>query len=121
MITFEDLLKAYRSCRIGKVASNAQIIFEMKLGKNLSDLETEIKTRTYRPSPYRTFIVTRPKPREIFAANFRDRVIHHLIVSRVESIWEKKFYHGSFACRIGRGTHGALKYFRSLYNKISQG
>jgi hypothetical protein len=47
MITFEDLLKAYRSCRIGKVASNAQIIFEMKLGKNLSDLETEIKTRTY--------------------------------------------------------------------------
>ena len=121
MITFNDLFNAYKSCRIGKKSSNAQISFELKLGKNLSELEHEIKTKTYRPSPYRTFIVTHPKPREIFAAHFRDRVIHHLIVSRLETIWEKKFYYGSFACRTGRGTHGALSYFKKLYNRISKG
>ena len=121
MITFQDLLVAFKSCRCGKKPSNAQTTFELRLGKNLLELENEIKNRTYRPSPYRTFIVTHPKPREIFAANFRDRIIHHLVVSRLEPIWEKKFYYGSFACRKGRGTHGALNYFKSLYKRIGQG
>jgi RNA-directed DNA polymerase len=121
VVTFDDLFKAYKSCRQGKKPSNVQTSFELKLGKNLSELEHEINTRAYRPSPYRTFIVTHPKPREIFAANFRDRVVHHLIVSRLEPIWENKFYHGSFACRKGRGTHGALKYCKILYNRISEG
>lgn len=121
MITFKELYIAYKSCRLGKGPSNAQINFELKLGKNLTQLETEIRKRTYRPSPYRTFIVTWPKPREIFAAHFRDRVVHHLIVSRLEEIWEKKFYYGSFACRRGRGTHGALNYFEKLYRRISEG
>jgi RNA-directed DNA polymerase len=121
MITFENLLTAYKCCRLGKVPSNAQTSFELRLGENLLKLEREIRTQTYKPSPYRSFVVLRPKPREIFAANFRDRVVHHLLVSRLEPQWEPRFFHGSFACRKGRGTHGALNYFTALYNRISQG
>ncbi len=121
MVTFAELLVAYKACRIGKRPSLAQVKFELRLGENLLRLESEIANRTYTPSAYRCFIVTKPKPREIFAANFRDRVIHHVIVSRLEPIWERAFHGGSYACRRGRGTHGALKQFQKIYEKVSQG
>jgi len=80
----------------------------------------ELNSGNYEISPYRCFIVEKPKPREIFAANFRDRVVHHVIVSRLQPIWEKKFHYGSFACRKGKGTHAALKYLIKKHASISQ-
>jgi hypothetical protein len=67
------------------------------------------------------FVVTEPKPREIFAADFSDRVVHHLVVSRLEPKWEKKFIHASFACRKRKGVHGAIRYLRKKTRSISQG
>jgi len=52
-------------------------------------------------------VITKPKIREIFAAPFRDRVVHHLLYSNLVPIWEPKFIHDSYACRIGKGTHRA--------------
>ena len=49
----------------------------------------------------------RPKPREVFAADFRDRVVHHLLVSHQERIFEPRFIHDSYACRKGKGSLAA--------------
>ena len=54
------------------------------------------------------FYVTKPKLREIFAAHFRDRVVHRLLVDILEPVYEKKFIHDSYACRVGKGTHKAV-------------
>ena len=50
----------------------------------------------------------RPKLREVFAADFRDRVVHHVLVSHLEKIWEPVFIHDSYACRKGKGVHAAV-------------
>ncbi len=119
--SLEEIYRAYKLCRKRKRPSPDQIRFELKLSENLGCLLDELNTGAYEVSTYRCFIVEKPKPREIFAANFRDRVIHHVIVSRLQPIWEKKFYHGSFACRKGKGTHAALKYLIKKHASVSQG
>jgi RNA-directed DNA polymerase len=119
--SFESLVKAYRSCRFGKSASLHQIGFETKLGKELLGLHEEIIDGKYRPKPAVCFYISRPKPREIFASHFRDRIVHHLIISRIEPLWERRFSYSSFACRKGKGTHGALRYLQKLVRSLSQG
>ena len=94
--SFESLVKAYRCCRFKKSASLHQIGFEMKLGKELLALHHEIISGKYKPKPAVCFCIARPKPREIFASHFRDRIVHHLIISRIESLWEKRFSYSSF-------------------------
>ncbi|MGK5085761.1 reverse transcriptase domain-containing protein [Bdellovibrionota bacterium FG-1] len=119
--SFHDLMTAYKSCRLRKPASSSQIQFELRLAENLSDLLKEIHSGRYRPSPAKCFIVTHPRPREIFAANFRDRVIHHLVVTKLSPSWERKFIDGSFACRIGRGSHGAIRFLQKKVRRLSRG
>ena len=119
--SFEEVYRAYKLCRKRKRPSPDQIRFELKLSESLGRLMNELNNGNYEISPYRCFIVEKPKPREIFAANFRDRVIHHVIVSRLQPIWEKKFHYGSFACRKGKGTHAALKYLIKNHASVSQG
>lgn len=42
--------------------------------------------------------------REIFAADFRDRVVHHLIAHRLVPLLEEKFIDDSYSTRKGKGT-----------------
>jgi len=58
-------------------------------------------------------------PREIFAADFRDRVIHHLLVKKVEPFFRKKFIFHSFACQKNKGAHKAIKYVERGIRRIT--
>lgn len=52
--------------------------FEANLNDNLTSLCDELWTRTYQPRPSIYFIITDPKKREVFTADFRGRIVHHL-------------------------------------------
>lgn len=91
--------------------------FEFDFENNLRNLLEELKNRTYSPGQAICFVVTVPKPREIFAADFRDRVVHHLLVGKIEGYFEKRFVHDSFACRKGKGTHKAVERLRCFLRK----
>jgi RNA-directed DNA polymerase len=119
--TYHDVMIAHKNCRLHKPPSRSQIQFEMKLGESISTLHKEIHSDRYCPTRVKCFIVTHPKPREIFAADFRDRIVHHLIVSELEAVWDKKMIYSSFACRLRKGTHGAIKYTQSKVRELSQG
>jgi retron-type reverse transcriptase len=67
---------------------------------------------SYRPGPYRTFWINDPKPRQISAAAFRDRVVHHALTRVLEPIFERRFTDYSFAARKGFGQHRALRLAR---------
>lgn len=41
-------------------------------------LGTELREHTWRPGRSICFVTDGPKPREVFAADFRDRIVHHL-------------------------------------------
>ena len=60
-----------------------------------------------------------PKRREIFAAAFRDRVVHHLVVGAIEPWWERRFIHDSYACRRGKGTHAAIDRAQQFIRQVS--
>lgn len=79
--------------------------------EDLLDLAREVYERTYRPTTSTCFIVTRPKLREVFAANFRDRIVQHWLCLRLEPLFEARFVeHGnvSFNCRKGFGTFACI-------------
>jgi RNA-directed DNA polymerase len=75
---------------------------------SLLRLQEELQAHTYRPGQYHNFYIYEPKRRLISAAPFRDRVVHHGLCKVIEPIWEARFIHHSYACRMGKGTHAAL-------------
>ena len=81
----------------------------MNLEPELIALQRELLEGSYQPGRYRTFTILDPKPRQISAAPFRDRVAHHALTRTLEPIFERRFSRNSFACRTGMGTHRALE------------
>ena len=106
--TFQNLYKAYLDCRKRKTKTLNHLKFTENLEENLLSIEKELQNRTYRPGRSIAFMVQKPKIREIFAADFRDRVVHHLLCNYLNPIFEKVFIYDSWACRKGKGTHGAM-------------
>jgi RNA-directed DNA polymerase len=103
-IPIEELFHAYISCRRLKRNTANAIAFEVDYESNLIRLCEEINNGTYHPGRSIAFIVDRPVKREIFAADFRDRVVHHLIINRLNPLFEKEFIYDSYACRVAKGT-----------------
>ncbi len=49
-----------------------------------------------------------PKQRQIHKAIVRDRLVHQVVVSAIEPLFEKQFIFDSYSCRIGKGTHAGV-------------
>ncbi len=92
----------------------------MDYESNLLTLYEELISRTYRIKKSICFINFKPVQREIFAADFRDRVIHHLIYNYISPLFEKRFIHDSYSCRKGKGTHYGIKRMSKFIRASSQ-
>jgi retron-type reverse transcriptase len=108
MISFENLVRAAEKARRGKRFRPGVARFFFRLEPELVRLQEELTSMTYRPGPYRTFTIYEGKARQISAAPFRDRVVHHALTGILEPIFERSFIHDSYACRKGKGTHAAV-------------
>ena len=105
----ENIFKAYIDCRKRKRSTvNAQK-FERNLCENIVSLTKSLQSGKYEPGKSICFVVRNPKPREVFAADFKDRIVHHLVVRFLEQHWEKVFIHDSYACRKNKGTLAAVE------------
>jgi len=101
----EELFSAYFDCRKNKRNTQNALRFEKHLEKNVFELIDEIYQGKYQLGRSIAFIVNKPVKREIFAADFRDRVVHHWLINKLNPLFEKIFIPDSYACRVGRGTH----------------
>ncbi len=119
LFTLEKIEKAYRTCRRRKRGTLNALRFEENLLDNFCDLQEELVARAYHPSSSICFVQKRPKLREIFAADFRDRVVHHLLVGYLEPIFERIFIHDSYACRRHKGVHAAVTRLRRFLGQVS--
>ena len=106
--SWENLLLAARKASKGKRGRVPAAAFEYRLEDNLLTLQNELRSQTYRPGGYSSFVIHEPKRRLISAAPFRDRVVHHALCNLIEPIFERSFIHDSYANRVGKGTHRAL-------------
>jgi len=105
---FDNLAEAYARARRGKQQTDEMRRFHFTLEMNLWDLHAELKDATYRPGPCRHFRIVDPKPRQISAAPFRDRIVHHALCLVIQPLFERKFIYESYANRSGKGTHQAV-------------
>ena len=115
-----NLFKAYYDARKNKRNTYNQLKFEINYEQELLKLYEEIKNKTYKVGKSIAFIINKPVKREIFAANFRDRVIHHLIFNYINPILEPQFINDSYSCRKGKGTHYGIKKANQYINEVSQ-
>ena len=65
-------------------------------------------------------MIYKPVQREIFAAEFRDRIVHHLIIGKLNPLFEKQFIYDSYACREGKGTHFGIQRANRFIRRCSQ-
>lgn len=117
---FEDLVQAYYDCRRNKRNSASARLFEKDMEINLLELYDDLIAGTYRPGRSICFVVTRPKAREVWAAAFRDRVVHHLMYNHVAPRFYASFIADSCACIPGRGTLYAAKRLESKIRSASE-
>lgn len=104
-----NLFQAYYDARRNKRGTLNALKFEMEMEKNIFELRDELIERRYKIRPSICFINFKPVKREIFAADFRDRIVHHLVYNWISPIFEKRFIFDSYSCRIGKGTSFGIK------------
>lgn len=115
-----ELFQAYFDCRKNKRNTINALMFERNFESRIFELHDEIVSGIYTPRRCIAFIVNKPVKREIFAADFRDRVVHHFLIRKINPFFEKLFISNSFACRVGKGTlHGILSTSEAL-KKLSE-
>lgn len=119
-IPLEEFFEAYYECRSNKRWSTNAMRFEMNYEQELLQLCREVNEGTYRVGRSIAFIVERPVVREIFAADFRDRIIHHLLIRKLNPLFEKVFINDSYACRVGKGTLYGIRRVERFVRQCSQ-
>lgn len=118
--TLPRLFKAYISCRERKRKTINALKFELAWESKLLRLQKKLQNHTYQPGRSICFVITYPKLREIFAADFHDRIIHHLLINEIEPYFERRFIFDSFACRKKKGCHTAIFRLKKFINQVSK-
>ena len=120
IFTIDAVFDAYFDCRRSKRNTINQLKFEADLEQNLVDLYHDLANGTYQIGRSIAFVVTRPKIREVWAADFRDRVVHHLIYNAVFDRFHRRFIRDNYACIPGRGTHDGMRRVSGFARSITR-
>lgn len=114
-VSYYALLTAYRDCSKRKSNKMSTLKYENNLIANLLSLHHEINDGTYRIGRSKAFVVTEPKIREVWCADYKDRIIHHLIYNEIGEFFEKRFIYDSYSCIKGKGTlFGAKRIYKFI-------
>lgn len=100
-----DLYVAYYEAKKHKNNKPYVIEFSNSLNLKISQLRDDLWNRTYVPEPSSCFIIDHPKKREVYAASFRDRIVHHLYYEYTHRFFENTFINDTYSCIKGRGTN----------------
>ncbi len=93
--------------------------FEVNDFENLLILRDCLLELKYKPSRGTAHIIFNPVMREIFAAAFRDRVVHHLVYILIYDWWDRRFIYDSYSCREGKGTLFGIKRLQHHIRSVS--
>lgn len=119
-LTVSALFQAYYDCRLTKRNSASALRFEEHLERNLMDLYYELLDGSYQPGQSTVFVVEYPKVREVWAADFRDRIVHHLLYNHIADRFHRRFIFDSYACIPNKGTHRAVARMEHFARSVTQ-
>lgn len=108
---YKSVIEAFEDCLKHKLSTKQAMEYLPKAAEDLLRLAREVWTRRYGPSESTCFMVRFPKLREVFAAAFRDRIVHHWICRRLIPVYEhycQRLGNPTHACRVGFGNRSAI-------------
>lgn len=109
----EQLLDAYN-----KTSTSTQKKYNfIYLAELIESLNSELLSGDYKPKRFSCFVVKEPKVREIFAPDFQDRLVQHILIDKISPILDRRFIYDSYANRKNKGTHKAVKRLQSFMRK----
>lgn len=120
-ITLDQVYAGYLDCRKRKKSSKSCAEFQMRLIPNIVELHRKLNDHTYTIGKSIAFCVTRPKIREVFAAEFTDRIVHHIVIQRLNPLFEKFFIADTYNCRKGKGTMFGVKKVAEMMERHPNG
>ena len=123
-IDFKQIYTAWNQCQRHKGKSPQAQHYAVNLLDNLFYTLDALQQQRWQPVAPIGFVVHYPKPREVYAASFSDRVVHHWLVPQLEQCYQNYFITDVYSNLKGKGTHSAVKrlqkFMRSLADKQPQ-
>lgn len=103
----ENLLLADIKARRYKGRQKGIKEFDKDREGNLLALHDVLVNGRYETSSYRTFTIYEPKERLIYMLPYKDRIVHHAVMNKLEGILVPTFTADTYSCVKGKGTHRA--------------
>jgi hypothetical protein len=119
-IELSEVFEAYFDCRKGKRNTFNASAFEENLESNVIDLHRKLTEGCYTPGRHICFVVKYPQLREIWAADFRDRVVQTLFYNRYREKFHSRFIYDSYACIPGKGALRGAERLRGFCRRATQ-
>ena len=116
----KEMTIAFKEARKNKVKTFNEHQYEVNWAENLVNLADAIMERIYKPSGSVSFIIYDPMVREIFAAPFIDRIVHHFLYNICGGWWDRQFIHDSYSCRDNKGTLMGIRRAQKMMRQASK-
>lgn len=121
MVEFERMYEAYVNCAKKKQLTTTCLQFSFGcLSENIYKIVEDINNRNYVYGESTAFVITYPTPREIYASQFRDRIIQHFFVEEIEPCLNEVLTLNTTSCRKHMGTSRALSLLNKQMQSLSQ-
>lgn len=117
IIEKDNLYTAYWYARKGKEAKHEVMKYSRHIEQNIQLLQKQLIEGNVEVGNYRYFKIFDPKERQICAAPFPQRVLHHAIMNVCGPVFDKHQILDSYASQIGKGTYAALQRAHFFHRK----
>lgn len=102
---FSNMYRAFRKAKCGKGYKKSSARFNLAALDGVQALIAQLKSKTYRVSPYSEFKVYEPKERLIQTTSFKDKVVQHCLCDNViMPRLQRVFLYDNCAGQKGKGT-----------------
>lgn len=106
----ENLLHAYKQTQAGKPKHKVPAVrFRQNETANLEEIYLSLQNKTWTPRGYYRFEIQEKKRRIIYAPAYEDKIVHHMLYSKLRDFYEPKFIYDSFSCIRNKGNLKAVK------------
>lgn len=120
IVSFEHLFRSWCIFKSGKEQKRDVAGFAMNVISEITSLSNDLRLHQYVHGAYTHFVISDPKRRDIHKSSVRDRVLHHALYAGLYPYFDSRFIYDSYSCRIGKGTHRAVRRFERIGNIVSK-
>ena len=106
---WDNLTAAFYQAAKGRGENREIEQFRVNLTAELTRLQRDVLAGQVTPGVGRHFRIRDPKPRDIYAPDFRDRVLHHALMAHIAPVLDRTLIDDTYACRSGKGGFAAVQ------------